>query len=359
MSAESGPADPASLPWPGALRVRSIFLSDIHLGTRACQADHLLAFLRAHETEHIYLLGDIVDFWSLSREVHWPAPHNTFVQKMLKRARHGVRVVFVPGNHDEALREYAGSEFGAIHVQREGMHVAADGRRYLLIHGDEFDQITRYHRWLALLGDAAYTLLVRTNILLSWVRRKLGKPGYWSLAGYAKRKVKGALDFIYGFEASIAHHARQRGMDGVICGHIHSAACKDIDGVRYINCGDWVDSCTAVLEHLDGRIELVHWEQSASEALQGDLFGEPHEGDAHAQGRPFSDAVAQGKPGGREHDDRGAVLEPAHLLAFAKARVALDPVGAAVAKVQQHVEEVQADAGDQDRGHRHQRHYMV
>jgi UDP-2,3-diacylglucosamine pyrophosphatase LpxH len=337
MSAENGPADPFWLPGPGATRVRSIFLSDIHLGTRACQADHLLAFLRAHEAEHIYLLGDIVDFWALAREIHWPALHNTFVQKMLKRARHGVRVTFVPGNHDEALREYAGSAFGDIHVAREAVHVAADGRRYLLIHGDEFDQITRYHRWLAELGDVAYTILVRINILLSWVRRKLGKPGYWSLAGYAKRKVKGALDFIYGYEASVAHHARNRGMDGVICGHIHSAAIKDIEGVRYINCGDWVDSCSAVLEHLDGRIELVHWEQDESAGSQPDLFrelrGNPQQRDAHAQLRPLGDAVAQGEARRREYDDRGAVLEPAQFVTLAKGRVAGDPVGAAVTKV--------------------------
>jgi UDP-2,3-diacylglucosamine pyrophosphatase LpxH len=363
MSAESDPADHlagrASPPAPGMTRVRTIFLSDIHLGTRACQAGRLLEFLRSHEAEHIYLLGDIVDFWSLSREIHWPALHNTFVQKMLKRARHGVRVVFVPGNHDEALREYAGSAFGDIHVAREAVHVAADGRRYLLVHGDEFDQITRYHRWLAELGDLSYSLLVRINILLSWVRRKAGVPGYWSLAGYAKRKVKGALDFIYGFEESVARHARQRGMDGVVCGHIHSAAFKHIEGVRYINCGDWVDSCSAVLEHMDGRIELVHWEQAISAGLQADLFGDAHERDTHANGRPLADPVAQGKPRGRKNDDGGAVLEPAHLLALGEARVALDAVGSAIAQVQQHVEEVQADAGDQDRGDRHQRHYVV
>ena len=351
MSAESPDADAAERNAPGALRVRSIFLSDIHLGTRACQAGHLLEFLRLHETERIYLLGDIVDFWALSREIHWPELHNTFVQKILKRARHGVHVTFVPGNHDESLREYAGSAFGDIQVVREAVHVGADGRRYLLIHGDEFDQITRYHRWLAELGDLSYTALVRVNILLSWARRKLGIPGYWSLAGYAKRKVKGALDFIYGFEASVAHHAGQRGMDGVICGHIHSAVVKDIGGVRYVNCGDWVDSCSAVLEHMDGRIELVHWEQSAP--------GQPHERDAHAQGGALGHAFAQREPGGREHDDRGAVLEPSHLLAAGKACVAIDPVGTAVAKVQQHIGKMQPDAGDEDRGHRHQRHHVV
>jgi len=239
--------------------VRSIFLSDIHLGTRACRADQLLSFLRHHEAEQIYLVGDIVDFWSLSRGIYWPELHNTFVQKILKRARHDVRVVFVPGNHDEALREYAGTDFGDIRVMRETTHVGADGRRYLVMHGDEFDQITRYHRWLAVAGDMGYNFLVRVNVLLSWCRRKLRKPGYWSLAGYAKRRIKGALEFIYGFEEAVAHQARHRELDGVICGHIHSATIKNIDGITYINCGDWVDSCTAIVEHFDGRMELVYW----------------------------------------------------------------------------------------------------
>lgn len=206
------------------------------------------------------------------RPQYWPAPHNTFVQKMLKRARHEVKVMLVPGNHDEAMREYVGSDFGDIRVVREAIHTTADGRRYLLIHGDEFDQITRYHRWVALLGDFAYDRLLRLNGSLSWARRRLRLRGYWSLAGYAKRKVKGALEFVYGFEESVAHHVRQMGLDGVVCGHIHSAAIKNIGGIRYINCGDWVDSCTAVVEHDDGRMELVRWQES--ELLGGDLWQE-------------------------------------------------------------------------------------
>ena len=261
-------------------RVRSIFLSDIHLGTRACQAERLLSFLRTYESEHVYLLGDIIDFWSLARGVYWPPLHNTFVQKMLKRARHGVKVVFVPGNHDEALREYVDSNFGDIRVVREAAHTAADGRHYLLIHGDEFDQVTRYHRWVASLGDYAYGLLLRLNVLPSWIRRKLHLRGYWSLADYAKRKLKGALEFVYGFEESVAHHVRLMEFDGVVCGHIHSAAIKDIGGITYINCGDWVDSCSAVVEHDDGRMELVRWQDDnvldadlRHEALQAEL---PH-----------------------------------------------------------------------------------
>jgi UDP-2,3-diacylglucosamine pyrophosphatase LpxH len=239
-------------------RVRSIFLSDIHLGTRACQADSLIDFLRLYSSEYLFLVGDIVDFWSMRRGIHWTATQNTVVQKILRRARHGEKVFFIPGNHDEALREYFDTSFGDIRVVKEWVHTAADGKRYLLLHGDEFDQVTRYHRWVAILGDVSYNLLVRINTWLSLLRRSFGISGYWSLAGYAKRKVKHAVSFIFDFEESVAHAARDRGADGVICGHIHCAAIKRINGVDYINCGDWVDSCTAVVEHLDGRLEVIH-----------------------------------------------------------------------------------------------------
>lgn len=244
-------------------RVRTIFLSDIHLGTRACKAADLLDFLREHDADHLYLVGDIIDFWSLARGVYWPGAHNTVVQKVLRRARHGEKVIFVPGNHDEALREYVGTAFGDIQVVREHVHVAADGRRYLLTHGDDFDQVTRHHRWVALLGDLAYQFLLHLNTVLSLARRTLRVPGYWSLAGFAKRQVKSALEFIFEFEEAVVRHARERGMDGVICGHIHAAAIKEVGGLRYINCGDWVDSCTAIVEHQDGRMELVHWRGAA------------------------------------------------------------------------------------------------
>ncbi len=238
-------------------QVRAIFLSDIHLGTRGCQAERLLEFLREHEAEYIFLVGDIVDFWAMSRGIHWTAAQNTVVQKLLRRARHGEKIFLIPGNHDEALREYDDTAFGDIHVVREYVHTAADGRRYLLIHGDEFDQVTRYHRWVAVLGDIAYNWLVRINAWLSWLRRRLNRPGYWSLAGYAKRKVKTAVSFIFDFEDSVIRAARERGVDGVICGHIHSASVREDAGITYINCGDWVDSCTAIVEHCDGRMELI------------------------------------------------------------------------------------------------------
>lgn len=240
-------------------QVRSIFLSDIHLGTRGCQAERLLDFLRHYESRHLYLVGDIVDFWAMSRGIHWAPSHNTVVQKILRQARKGTLVTFIPGNHDEALRGYTGTLLGDIRLAAESVHVAADGRRFLVLHGDEFDQVTRHHRWVAVLGDVAYNFLVRVNGWLSWVRRRLGIAGYWSLAGYAKRRVKRAVSFIYDFEESVIHAVRERGVDGVICGHIHAAAIKEMDGVTYINCGDWVDSCTAIVEHEDGAMEIVAW----------------------------------------------------------------------------------------------------
>jgi UDP-2,3-diacylglucosamine pyrophosphatase LpxH len=255
-----GSASLATTGDPVAQRVRAIFLSDVHLGTRACQADRLLDFLRAYDSEYLYLVGDIVDFWAMRRRgVYWSAAQNTLVQKILRRARHHVRVIFVPGNHDEAAREHVGTSFGNIRVVHDAVHIAADGRRYLVMHGDELDQVTRYHRWVAVLGDHAYAAAVRLNLILSWLRRTLGIPGYWSLSGYAKRKVKGAVSFVFGFEEAVVRHARERGVDGVICGHIHVAAIRDVHGIRYVNCGDWVDSCTAIVESTDGTFELVQW----------------------------------------------------------------------------------------------------
>lgn len=245
------------------VQVRAIFISDVHLGTRACQADRLLDFLREHPSEHLYLIGDIVDFWSMSRGIYWTSAQNTVVQKILRRARHGGQVMLIPGNHDEALRAHDGLDFGGIRVQNEHIHVTADGKRLLLVHGDEFDQVTRYHRWVAVLGDMAYNLLVRINISLSWFRRRLGLTGYWSLAGYAKRKVKTAINFIFNFEDSVVRAVKERQLDGVVCGHIHWAALRQVDEVLYINCGDWVDSCTGIVEHLDGRLELISWGNAA------------------------------------------------------------------------------------------------
>jgi len=244
---------------PTMRKVRALFLSDIHLGSRACRADQLLSFLREHDPEHIFLIGDIIDFWAMSRGIYWPAPHNTVVQKILKKARHGTKVILIPGNHDEVLREYAGGVFGNVDIMGEYVHTASDGRRYVLLHGDEYDQVTTCHRWVSMLGDVSYSLLVHLNRLLSLIRRKLGVSGHWSLADYAKRNVLRAVSFISDFEHAVVHHVKRRGLDGVICGHIHTPAIKRIDGVTYINCGDWVDSCTAIVEHYDGRMRLVRW----------------------------------------------------------------------------------------------------
>jgi UDP-2,3-diacylglucosamine pyrophosphatase LpxH len=239
------------------IRVRTLFLSDIHLGSRACQAERLLALLKEIDCETIFLLGDIVDFWSLKRGVHWPASHNTVVQKLLRRARHRVRIFYIPGNHDEALRDYLDSSFGNIHVIDDHVHVAADGRRYALLHGDRYDQVTTCARWLSTLGDLAYNLLVDLNRTVSWARRKLRVSGHWSLADYAKRNLQGAARFISAFEWAVARHGSALQVDGVICGHIHTPAIKRLENVLYLNCGDWVDSCTAIVEHLDGQMELV------------------------------------------------------------------------------------------------------
>lgn len=246
-------------PVPAPIRVRSLFLSDIHLGARACRAGELLSLLKHYECDRIFLLGDIVDFWAIRGGMYWPAEHNTVVQKILRKARHHVQVVLIPGNHDEALRDYVGSAFGQIRILRDYVHIAADGRSYLLLHGDEYDQVTHYGRWVSLLGDFSYTVLLHLNRVLSLMRRKLEISGHWSLADYAKRNVLQAASFISDFERAVVRDAKRRGVTGVICGHIHTPVLKEIDGMTYINCGDWVDSCTAVIEHFDGRMELVRW----------------------------------------------------------------------------------------------------
>jgi UDP-2,3-diacylglucosamine pyrophosphatase LpxH len=289
-------------------RVRTLFISDVHLGTRACQAERLLEFLREHPSERTYLIGDIVDFWAMHRGVCWTPAQNTVVQKLLRRARHGERIVFIPGNHDEALRDYLGMSFGDIQVQGEAIHETADGRRLLLVHGDAFDQVTRYHRWVAVLGDVAYNLLVRVNLWLSWIRRTLGTAGYWSLAGFAKRKVKTALSFIFDFEEFAVRHARERGLDGVICGHIHWATIKQVEGLLYANCGDWVDSCSAIVEHLDGRLELIEWDgrealTSPRETPANALLGDPQT-QGHADAIPAlmtRDCSNQAESGAAQH----------------------------------------------------------
>ncbi|MCW5751965.1 MAG: UDP-2,3-diacylglucosamine diphosphatase [Alphaproteobacteria bacterium] len=242
--------------WPG--RHRAIWISDIHLGTPGCKAELLLDFLRHNESEYLYLVGDIVDGWQIRRSWFWTQSHNDVVQKLLRKARKGTKVIYVPGNHDEVLRDYAGLQFGGIAVEREAVHVTADGRRFLVIHGDQFDGIVCHARWLATLGDRAYSLALALNHWFNLARRRLGLP-YWSLSAYLKHKVKHAVEFISSFEQALAQEAARRGFQGVICGHIHHAEIRRIGDITYCNDGDWVESCTALVESLDGELSILRW----------------------------------------------------------------------------------------------------
>ena len=242
-------------------KVRTIFLSDIHLGSKASKVDFLLDFLRCHEAETIFVDGDIVDGWRLKRSWYWPQNCNDVVQKLLRKGRKGARIVYVPGNHDDFLREFPGIHFGGIEVARNVVHEAADGRRYLVLHGDEFDVVVRNARFIAHLGDWAYDAAIALNVWIARVRRVLGLP-YWSFSAWAKRQVKRAVNFIGEFQRVVADEARRHDVDGVVCGHIHHAVIEEIDGVTYINTGDWVESCTAVVEHFDGTMELIRWQDT-------------------------------------------------------------------------------------------------
>lgn len=239
-------------------RYRTIWISDVHLGTRGCNAGMLIDFLDHVDSDTMYLVGDIVDGWRLRRKFYWPAAHSDVVWRLLKRAGRGTRMIFIPGNHDEAFRQFCGLDFGGIAIRRNAIHVTADGRRLLVLHGDEFDAITLAHRWLAHVGDTAYSLLMLANRAVNAFRRRLGLP-YWSLSKHAKARVKNAVAFISRFEEIVAEAAGARGVDGVVCGHIHTAEMRTIGDIAYFNDGDWVESATALVEHVDGRMEIVHW----------------------------------------------------------------------------------------------------
>jgi UDP-2,3-diacylglucosamine pyrophosphatase LpxH len=238
------------------LRVRTVWISDLHLGTPGCQAVALLEFLRELECDTLYLVGDIIDGWQLRRSWYWPQAHNDVVQKLLRKARKGTRVVFVPGNHDEFARRYVELNFGGVDVVEDCMHVTADGRRLWVTHGDLFDGVVQCARWLAVAGDLAYEFTLKVNRWFNRARARLGLP-YWSLSKYLKAKVKRAVSYIGDFETAVAKEARRRGADGVVCGHIHHAEMREIDGILYCNDGDWVESLTALVEHRDGRLEIV------------------------------------------------------------------------------------------------------
>jgi len=247
-------------------QVRTLFISDVHLGTRGCQAELLLDFLRCHQAETIYLVGDMIDGWRLKRGWYWPRSHNEVVQTLLERARGGTRLVYLAGNHDEFLRDYVDADFGGIELRDTAVHEALDGARLLVIHGDQFDVVVRHAKWLALFGDWAYTTALWLNTHVNNARRRLGFS-YWSLSAWAKLRVKNAVNFIGAFEEAVARRAREEEADGVICGHIHHAAVHRRFGPLYMNCGDWVESCTALAEHTDGRFEIIQWTERRLPAL--------------------------------------------------------------------------------------------
>jgi UDP-2,3-diacylglucosamine pyrophosphatase LpxH len=261
---------------------RTLFISDVHLGTAGCQADLLVSFLREHDAEKIYLVGDIVDGWRLKRGWYWPQAHNDVVQKLLRKARKGSEVVYIPGNHDEFLRDFFGSHFGGVEVRDRDIHETADGRKMLVIHGDQFDVVVRHARWLAHFGDWAYEAALRINIMVNVVRRRLGFP-YWSLSKWAKLKVKEAVNFIGEFENALAGEASKVGVDGVVCGHIHHAVIAVREGIEYVNTGDWVESCTAIVEHHDGRFELIDWAHTVRERAAAGLVTQVEDEPATAE----------------------------------------------------------------------------
>ncbi len=251
------PADDDAQPG-GALRVRTVWISDLHLGTPGCQAEALLDFLKQVECQTLYLVGDIIDGWQLRRQWYWPQAHNDVVQKLLRKARKGTRVIFVPGNHDEFAHRYLGHNFGGVDVVEDHVHETADGRKLWVTHGDLFDGVIQCAKWLAYVGDWAYELTLKINRHLNSMRARLGLP-YWSLSRFLKLKVKRAVSYVSDFEAAVAREARARGVHGVVCGHIHHAEIRTIDGVLYCNDGDWVESLTALVEHHDGRLQIIDW----------------------------------------------------------------------------------------------------
>jgi UDP-2,3-diacylglucosamine pyrophosphatase LpxH len=250
---------------PETKRYRTLFLSDVHLGTRGCQADMLLAFLARHEADTVFLVGDIFDGWRLRRGWHWPQAHNDVVEALLSKAHGGTRIVYVPGNHDEVMRSYLGTHFGGIEVKSTDQHLTADGKRMLVTHGDQFDVVVMNAKWLAHLGDWAYTLTLALNTAINRIRRLWGGQ-FWSLSNWAKSTVKRAVNFIGEYEAVLADEARRGGYDGIVCGHIRKAAVDQLGDVLYVNCGDWVESCTAIAEREDGSFKLIDWARKTRQA---------------------------------------------------------------------------------------------
>jgi len=249
-------------------RVRALFISDVHLGMRATRVLQLIDFLRWHDADVIYLVGDIVDGWRLSRNWHWIPEYNEIANLLLEKAAAGTRMVVLPGNHDEFLRDYLGTYFGEVEFVDRTVHTTAQGKTYLVIHGDQFDVVVMNAKWLAYVGDWAYRAALRVNMGFNWVRRRMGLS-YWSLSAWAKQKVKNAVAVIGRFEEALSLEARESGVDGIICGHIHHADMHNRLGVHYINTGDWVESCTAIVEEYDGQFELITWTDAAQRPPRG------------------------------------------------------------------------------------------
>jgi UDP-2,3-diacylglucosamine pyrophosphatase LpxH len=261
----------SSEPFRGSRRYRTAWISDAHLGTRGCNATALLDFLRETDFDTLYIVGDLIDIWSLRRAIYWPQQHNDVIQKILRKARKGTRVIYIPGNHDELVTSFCGT-YGNIEIKENAIHVTASGERILIIHGHELDAVVQNVKWLAFAGDLGYQFLLSLNPFINFVRRRFGL-GYWSLSAYAKRTVKDAVSFIGKFEAAVAHYAERYHVDAVLCGHIHSAAIREFGTVAYYNCGDWVESCTAIVEGDDGMIALVdHHSPAVSAHLASPLF---------------------------------------------------------------------------------------
>ncbi|MEZ4589296.1 MAG: UDP-2,3-diacylglucosamine diphosphatase [Gemmatimonadales bacterium] len=260
--------DPSTAAGPPARQWRSIFISDIHLGTRHAQVDALLEFLRQNESQYLYLVGDVIDGWELKRAWRWEPSYNTLIQKVLRRHRKGAEVVYVTGNHDEFLEEFFGHEFGGLRLVRELVHVGADGRRYLVVHGHQFDGLTHFNRLLEKLGSRLYDWVLEANLWANRLRRRLGL-GYWSFARYLKSRAKQTVKYVTEYETAMAGLADQHGVDGIICGHIHQAEIRQIGRLTYLNCGDWVESCTALVEDFSGTLSLVHFHEIAVHGAGG------------------------------------------------------------------------------------------
>jgi UDP-2,3-diacylglucosamine pyrophosphatase LpxH len=254
---------------------RTIFISDTHLGTRGCKAEALADFLTHNECETLFLVGDIVDGWQIKRRWIWLETHTRVVSEILRKVDGGTRVIFVPGNHDEFARDYAGRLFAGVEIINETVHVTADGKRFLVLHGDRFDGVIACAKWLAHAGDWAYGMALRGNDILFRIRKALGLP-YWSLSAWLKHKVKNAVEYISRYEETVAAEARKRGVDGVVCGHIHHAEIRMIGDVLYLNDGDWVESCSALVEDARGNMEILRWELPPQRsAIRAEAGGEP------------------------------------------------------------------------------------